>query len=91
MASPCAVLCDPQNEEFIFTALGTWFYLGVESLPEEPETSELWVDIWESLLDAPELLLQTLSQCAPWDWAGEEPPWIFLHPSTTEARLVREK
>lgn len=51
MASACAVLCDPQNEEFIFTALGTQFYLGVESLPEESETSELWVDIWESLLD----------------------------------------
>lgn len=54
MASTRAVLCDTQNEEFIFTALGTLFYLGVESLPEESETSELWVGTWESLLDAPE-------------------------------------
>lgn len=55
MASTGAVSCDAQNEEFIFTALGTWFYLGVESLPEESETSELWVSIWESLLDAPKI------------------------------------
>ena len=20
---------------------------------------------------------------APWDWAGETPPWLFLHPRTT--------
>ena len=46
---------DPQSEEFIFTVLGTWYYLGVESLSEESETSEPWVSVSESLLDAPEV------------------------------------
>lgn len=35
--------------------LGTWFYLGIESLSEESETSEPWVNVSESLLDAPEV------------------------------------
>ncbi|KAJ7418568.1 hypothetical protein WISP_58350 [Willisornis vidua] len=51
-------------KEFIFTALGMWFYLSVESIPEEAETSELWVKVWESLLDAPEVArCQRFAKC----------------------------
>lgn len=34
--------------------LGTWFYLGIESLSEVSETSDPWVDVLESRVDAPE-------------------------------------
>lgn len=53
MASACAALHDLHKEEFKFTAWGTWFDPGAESLPEESESSELCLDIWEGLLDAP--------------------------------------
>lgn len=46
---------DPQNEESILTVLGSWFRLGVESLSEESDTSDLWVNVLESLLDTPKV------------------------------------
>lgn len=91
------VLCDAKNEEFVLTARGTRFYLGVERLERSLKPlSCVWVSgraCWmlQELLWVLEPFLQPLSRCALWDWAAEEPPWLFVHPSSTEARLVRGK